>query len=622
VGEQQSLSAMAAAGEPVTARRDQDWAGWLRHACRAPLPATPPPSVGREEAAWTALTHLARREGFSVERANCADGEGFTTWRNRRIRIKPSASPAQAVTALAHQLGHVLLHSQIAKLESSGTVPCTGLRKVEADSVAYLTATHLGIDPTTITFPHASSWAGADPRAHPATTIKTVTTRILTATGTVKAILDTAGLTHRVATASARATDRAPARRAASPVPADEIARAHASAAEFFRSQLPGSWVPGYLASRGFSPAVQDHWQAGYAPAAWDALISHLRAAGYTDTVIEAAGLARRSRRGTLIDTFRDRAMLPIRSTEGVIIAFIGRAPEHAEPGIPRYLNSPATSMYDKSQVLFGLWEARDPLTRGARPVIVEGPLDAIAVTTAGHGRYAGVAPCGVALTGHHVALLSRAADLRATGVSVAFDPDEAGRRAAVRACHLLAPVTEKMAAVIFPAGQDPAKILASAGPSTLARILETQRRPLPDLVIDDVIHHWGNRLRHPEGQLGALRTAAPLIASLPPAHIARQVDRLAVLLRLDHATVTEAVTDAVTRPALGQPDSSRHHVRPDQSGRPSRHQRAALPGGKDFGHDARQAVEHADPAATSPPARGRPPSVDQPRLPARRRAG
>ena len=120
------------------------------------------------------------------------------------------------------------------------------------------------------------------------------------------------------------------------------------------------------------------------------------------------AGLARRSRRGTLIDTFRDRAMLPIRSTDGTIIAFIGRAADHAAPGTPKYLNSPATSVYHKGEILFGLWEARDALASGVRPVIVEGPLDAIAVTTAGHGKYVGVAPCGTALTAHHTAALAR----------------------------------------------------------------------------------------------------------------------------------------------------------------------------------------------------------------------
>jgi hypothetical protein len=89
---------------------------------------------------------VARREGLTIERGNCADDDGFTTWRNHRIRIRPDAAPAQTVTALAHQLGHVLLHAPIAVLEPSGTVPCTGIRQIEADSIAYLAAAHVGID--------------------------------------------------------------------------------------------------------------------------------------------------------------------------------------------------------------------------------------------------------------------------------------------------------------------------------------------------------------------------------------------------------------------------------------------------------------------------------------------
>ena len=179
------------------------------------------------------------------------------------------------------------------------------------------------------------------------------------------------------------------------------------AAEEFFRSSLPGSWVPGYLTRRGFEPRVQLRWHAGYAPASWVALTRHLRALGFTDLVIQAAGLARRSRRGTLIDTFRDRAMLPIRATDGgMVVAFIGRAADGARPGTPKYLNSPRTALYDKSTILFGLCEGRDALAGGARPVIVEGPLDAIAVTAAGQGRYVGVTPCGTALTRQHAAAL------------------------------------------------------------------------------------------------------------------------------------------------------------------------------------------------------------------------
>jgi DNA primase len=615
VNEKQHLAATSADTDPASPRTGQDWASWLRRAHSAQPPSTPP-SVDHVRAAWNALNHLARREGFTVERANCADADGFTTWRNRKIRIRPDIEPAQAVTALAHQLAHVLLHSQIAQLEPSATVVCTGVRKVEADSVAYLAAISIGIDAPPITFPHVSSWAGTDPRARPATTIENATSRILAAMAAITARLDAAGATRAEPVAPAPVGTPAD-QHAQQLVRSEEFVRVHDSAALFFRDQMPDSWVPGYLASRGLSSEVQDRWLAGYAPAAWDALTSHLRTADYTDTVIEAAGLARRSRRGTLIDTFRDRAMLPIRSQDGTVIAFIGRAPDHADPNVPKYLNSPSTALYHKGEVLFGLWEARDALASSARPVIVEGPLDAIAVTTAGDGRYVGVALCGTALTGHQTAALAGAADLRAIGVTVAFDHDRAGRRAAVHAYHLLAALTEKLASVNLPAGQDPAQIFADTGPAALAEMLASHTRPLPDLVVNAETARWSRWLRHPEGQIHALRAAAPLIAAMPPAHIARQVARLAAILRLDHATVTEAVTDALTTLAADPRDSDHgdiaaHHLL-DPHERP-----VPVIAGHESPHSARQATEHAA-TSTRQSAPDKTASSEQAQLPAMR---
>jgi DNA primase len=655
MSEKPNLAAESDDEDRVYPSSGQDWATWLRHAHHGQPPRSRPPSPGHAETAWTTLTHLARREGFTVERANCAAADGFTSWRNRKIRIRPDAAPSRAVTALAHQLGHVLLHGQIARQEPSGTVPCTGIRKVEADSVAYLTAAHTGIDATQIAFPHVASWAGTDPRARPAATIQAVTARILTATATITTPLDAAGVTgaqpatgvtsaqptasvtsappgglaRAEGVSGARPTTRARAarlpiagQRAGALAPQDEVARVHDRAALFFRSQMPGSWAPGYLASRGLGPTVQDHWLAGHAPAAWDALTRHLRAAGYPDALIEAAGLARRSRHGTLIDTFRDRALLPIRAADGTIVAFIGRAADHAGNDIPKYLNSPSTSLYDKGAVLFGLWEARDTLATGARPVIVEGPLDAIAVTTASHGRYAGVAPCGTALTARHAAALSRAAELRTTGVTVAFDPDEAGQRAAVRACHLLVPLTDKLAAVTLPKGHDPAQILADSGPATLAGILSSGTRPLPDLVINAEIRRWTRRrLREVEGQIGALRAAAPLIAAMPPAHVGRQVARLAAILRLDYATVTEAVTDALTELVTNPPDSSRRHTTAHQADLPGRPTAGIRAAGRDSPHSAQQAIDQVA-AAVPSPAPNNPASTGRLRLTSRRVPG
>jgi DNA primase len=349
---------------------------------------------------------------------------------------------------------------------------------------------------------------------------------------------------HRAASGPPRAAGTADtmptAQAAARP---GELGEVNEAAARFFRARLPGSWAEEYLARRGFGPGIQRRWQAGYAPASWDALTRHLLALGYPRALIEAAGLARRSRRGTIIDTFRDRAILPVRAPKGNVIAFIGRAATHAS-GVPKYLNSPGTGLYDKSEVLFGLHEGRAALASGAHPVIAEGPLDAI--TTASPSRHAGVAPCGTALTARQVTALGHAADLPATGVLVAFDPDSAGRRAAVRAYHLLTPVTADVATVMLPAGCDPAQILADHGPGALAGMLVRRTRPLADLVIDTEVSKWNRWLRHPEGQVSALRAAAPLIAAMPPGHVARQVTRLASRLRLDHATVTTAVTDAL----------------------------------------------------------------------------
>jgi DNA primase len=324
-----------------------------------------------------------------------------------------------------------------------------------------------------------------------------------------------------------------------------DIARLNMFALGFFRAQMAPSWVPGYLEDRGIAAATQRQWHIGYAPTGRDTLTCHLRALRFPDMLIEASGLARRSEHGDLTDAFRDRAILPIRLANGPVAGFIGRAAENARPGVPKYLNSVRTSLYDKGKVLFGLWEALRALAAGAQPVIVEGPFDAIAVTTACRARFTGVAPCGTALTDRQLTTLSQVVDLRKRGVLVAFDSDRAGLRAAVRSYHLLRPFTGKTSVALLPPGRDPAQILKERGPTALGEVL-SHVRPLADLVIDAEVARWSRWLAHPEGQINALRAAAPIIAAMPPDHVGRQVARLAERLNLDHTIVTEAVTDAL----------------------------------------------------------------------------
>jgi DNA primase len=333
----------------------------------------------------------------------------------------------------------------------------------------------------------------------------------------------------------------------------DQLIALHGYAARFFRTQTASSWVPGYLAGRSLDLSVQRRWHVGYAPAGWDTLTHHLRTVGFKDSLIVAGGLARQSQRGVLTDTFRDRAMIPIRSPDGAVIAVIGRAAEHARADTPRYMNSPATPIYSKGDVLFGLPEAWSALEDGAVPVIAEGPLDVMAIAFADRHRYAPVAPCGTALTSRQVGVLSQACDLRSTGVLVAFDGDDAGRRAAINAYHLLSPLTDRIATASLPAGSDPAQILRDQGPAALAGLLTRSRLPLADLVIDAEIDKWSRWLSFAEGQIGALRAITPVIAAMPPRDVGRQVARLVQRLSLDHATVTEAVTDALTQLISGE---------------------------------------------------------------------
>jgi len=294
-------------------------------------------------------------------------------------------------------------------------------------------------------------------------------------------------------------------------------------------------------------------------------LAGHLRGRGYTEGQLLDAGVGLATRRGSVVDRFRDRLMLPVRDPGGQrVVAFIGRALAQ-DSGTPKYLNSPQTVLYRKGDVLYGLGAAptRQALAGGAQPVLVEGALDAIAVTSAGGGRYAGVAPSGTALTAEQVAALQAAAGpLAERGVTVAFDADPAGRQAALRSYHLLRVAGAWPTHAALPGGQDPASLAQTHGAGVLRVALDTAV-PLADLLIDERLDRWADRLGWAEGQIGAAQDAAQLIATFPPEHVGPQVLRVAQHLGLEHAPVTSAVLDAVSRD-------------PDAPGRPAARARRA----------------------------------------------
>jgi len=155
-----------------------------------------------------------------------------------------------------------------------------------------------------------------------------------------------------------------------------------------------------YLIDRGFEALLDEiRWTIGYAPPGWTRLRDQLTSLGYTDETLLTAGLTCLNRRGTPIDCFRDRLTFGIRDTNRQLVGFTARCSPHTPLHVPKYLNTRTTSIYDKSQVLFGLGEATDP---DPGPVVLtEGPLDTVAADLAciDRVRPRPLALCGTAVT-------------------------------------------------------------------------------------------------------------------------------------------------------------------------------------------------------------------------------
>ena len=210
-----------------------------------------------------------------------------------------------------------------------------------------------------------------------------------------------------------------------------------------------------YLVERGLTEETLERFGIGYAPNTWDALTRRLRTKGFTDAEVTDAGLASPSTRGGVYDRFRGRIIIPIRDTSGRAIGLGGRILPDAEG--PKYLNSPATALFDKSRTLYGIDLARTSIRREKLAVIVEGYTDVMAAHQAGFTNV--VASLGTALTAGQVELANRYAD----AVALAYDVDLAGEAATQRGLLAeLGPVVSKVRVIRIPAGKDPDELIRS----------------------------------------------------------------------------------------------------------------------------------------------------------------
>lgn len=255
-----------------------------------------------------------------------------------------------------------------------------------------------------------------------------------------------------------------------------------AAAAEYFRQELAGpagSTARAYLTKRGVSDAIINDFALGYARPEWDGLLRHLKQKGFALGLMEKAGLIIKRNEGEgYYDRFRARIIFPIRDLSGNVIAFGGRVMDES---LPKYLNSPETPLYSKSNVLYCLDKAKEPARKLGYFIIVEGYLDALACHQ--FGIQNALATLGTALTEGHLRLMKRFAQK----IVLIFDPDPAGVKATMRGVDLFVPSSMKVNVVSLPDGDDPDTFLQKGGADAFkARLRESTK--FMDFVLAQVI--------------------------------------------------------------------------------------------------------------------------------------
>ncbi|MCX4677402.1 DNA primase [Streptomyces sp. NBC_01433] len=299
------------------------------------------------------------------------------------------------------------------------------------------------------------------------------------------------------------------------------LIEAHKAAAQFYVEQLDGPEAEigrKFLAGRGFDQAAAAHFGVGYSPAGWDHLTRYLRGKGFSDKELITSGLSQDGRRGP-IDRFRGRLMWPISDTSGEIVGFGARKLRDDDNG-PKYLNTPETSIYKKSQVLYGIDLAKKDIAKASRAVVVEGYTDVMACHLA--GVTTAIATCGTAFGNDHIKILRRLLmDNGSARVIFTFDGDAAGQKAALRAFEDDQKFAAETYIAIAPDNMDPCDLRLAKGDESVRDLVEP-RTPLFEFALRQIVRRYD--LETPAGRAAALDEAAAVVAKIKTSSVQREV--------------------------------------------------------------------------------------------------
>ncbi len=293
------------------------------------------------------------------------------------------------------------------------------------------------------------------------------------------------------------------------------LVSANQSAAEFYVHELAtDDAVVGrqFLTERGFDKGAADQFGIGFAPRGGEALLRHLRGRGFSDDELVIAGLLARGDRGPY-DRFRGRLIWPIRELSGDVVGFGARRLFDDDRIDAKYLNTPETPIYKKSQLLYGVDLARREIARSSQAVVVEGYTDVMACHLS--GVKTAVATCGTAFGEEHARILRRLMldhDEFRGEVIFTFDGDEAGQKAALRAFEGDQQFVGQTYVAVEPGGHDPCELRISEGDAAVRELI-ARRVPLYRFVLKNVIGRYD--LDRADSRIDAIREAARLVASV-----------------------------------------------------------------------------------------------------------